>query len=108
MCDVCSYHRHCFDFEGTTRFAWYNTILKTKKCKIGGIDAERILDVILLVFFCTKQVYCIFFQRKENGKVLYISFSGQLLNHQKITPTNGNSEIDISSTYTVVQLKHHL
>ena len=46
MCDVCSYHRHCFDFEGTTRFAWYNTILKTKKCKIGGIDAERILDVI--------------------------------------------------------------
>ena len=49
----------------------------------------------------------IFFQRKENGKVLYISFSGQLLNHQKITPTNGNSEIDISSTYTV-QLKHHL
>ena len=58
-----------------TRFAWYNTILKTKKCKIGGIDAERILDIILLFFFCTKQVLVyLFFKEKKMEKFSIFHF----------------------------------
>ena len=86
-----------------TRFAWYNTILKTKKCKIGGIDAERILDIILLVFFAQSKYQYIFFQRKENGKVLYISFSGQLLNHQKITHPPMEIQKLISAVYSTIK-----
>ena len=86
-----------------TRFAWYNTILKTKKCKIGGIDAERILDIILLVFLHKASTSISFFQRKENGKVPYISFSGQLLNHQKITHPPMEIQKLISAVYSTIK-----
>ena len=96
MFDVCCYLRNCFYFEGTTRFAWYNTILKTKKCKIGGIDAERILDVI---FFAQSKYTVSFFKEKKMEKFsIYFIFWTIIKPSKSYIPTNGNSEIDISST----------
>ena len=57
-----------------TRFAWYNTILKTKKCKIGGIDAERILDIILLVFLHKASTSISFFKEKKMEKFSIFHF----------------------------------